>query len=89
MTTVGSGKYTYELVESWAKLPAGETFCMVSAVATDSQHRVYGFQRKDPPIIIFNRDGSSSSAARAACPDSVAPIRQRVQIFCSVSSRFS
>ena len=58
MTTVGSGKYTYELVESWAKLPAGDTFGMVSAVATDSQHRVYGFQRKDPPIIIFNRDGS-------------------------------
>ena len=58
MTTVGSGKYTYELIESWAKLPVGEVFGMVSAVATDSQDRVYAFQRKDPPVVIFNRDGS-------------------------------
>ena len=58
MTTVGGGRYTYELIESWAKLPEGETFGMVSAVATDSKDRVYAFQRKDPPIVIFNRDGS-------------------------------
>ena len=58
MTTVGSGKYTYELIESWAKLPVGEVFGMVSAVATHSQDRVYAFQRKDPPVVIFNRDGS-------------------------------
>lgn len=58
MATVGSGSYTYELVESWAQLPAGETFGMVSAVATDSQGRVYAFQRKEPPIVIFNPDGS-------------------------------
>ena len=58
MTIVGSGKYTYELIESWAKLPEGETFGMVSAVATDTKDRVYAFQRKDPPIVIFNRDGS-------------------------------
>jgi DNA-binding beta-propeller fold protein YncE len=30
---------------------------MVSAVATDSQDRVYAFQRKDPPIVVFDRDG--------------------------------
>ena len=58
MATVGSGSYTYELVESWAQLPAGETFGMVSAVATDSQGRVYAFQRKEPPIVIFDPDGS-------------------------------
>jgi DNA-binding beta-propeller fold protein YncE len=57
MTTVGAGKYTYELIESWAKLPPGETFGMVSAVATDSQDRVYAFQRKEPPVVIFDRDG--------------------------------
>jgi len=51
MTTVGTGKYTYTVVQDWAKLPPGETFAMVSAVATDSHDRVYGFQRKDPPII--------------------------------------
>jgi hypothetical protein len=58
MTTVGSGKYTYELIESWAKLPPGETFGMVSAVATDSQDRVYAFQRHEPPVVIFDRQGN-------------------------------
>ncbi len=58
MTTVGTGKYTYSVVENWAKLPPGETFAMVSAIATDSQDRVYAFQRKDPPVLIFDRDGN-------------------------------
>ena len=46
MTTLGSGHYTYTLEENWAILPAGETFAMVSAIATGSQDRVYAFQRK-------------------------------------------
>src|SRR5206468_12748985 len=58
MATVGSGSYRYEVVESWAKLPAGWTFGPVSAVATDSQDRVYAFQRKDPPILVFDREGN-------------------------------
>ena len=51
MPTVGTGKYTYTFIQDWAKLPPGETFAMVSAVATDSHDRVYGFQRTDPLII--------------------------------------
>jgi len=43
-------------------LPPGETFAMVSAMATDSQDRVYAFQRKDPPIAIFDRDGKFLSS---------------------------
>jgi len=58
MTTVGSGRYTYEMREDWASLPTGWTFGGVSAVATDSRNRVYAFQRKDPPIVVFDRDGS-------------------------------
>ena len=58
MTTVGTGKYTYGLVENWAKLPAGETFGNVSALATDSHDQVYVFQRKDPPVLVFDRDGA-------------------------------
>ena len=58
MTIVGSGSYTYELVENWAKLPDGWTFGGVSAVATDSQDRVYAFQRKDPPVVIFDKHGA-------------------------------
>lgn len=62
MATVGTGKYTYALTQDWATLPPGETFAMVSAVATDSQDRVYAFQRKDPPIVIFDRDGNYLSS---------------------------
>ena len=62
MTTVGTGKYTYNRVEDWAKLPPGETFAMVSAVATDSQDRVYAFQRKEPPVVVFDRDGNFLSS---------------------------
>ena len=62
MTIVGSGNYRYELNETWAKLPSGWTFGQVSAVATDSQDRVYAFQRKDPPIIVFDHDGNYLSS---------------------------
>jgi DNA-binding beta-propeller fold protein YncE len=57
-TIVGSGKYTYELVERFGTLPSGWTFGPVSAVATDSKDRVYVFQRKDPPVVIFDRMGN-------------------------------
>ena len=62
MTTLGSGKYTYTAILDWAKLAPGETFETVSAVATDSQDRVYAFQRKDPPVMVFDRDGNLLSS---------------------------
>ena len=62
MATVGTGKYTYEVIQDWAKLPPGETFGQVSAVATDLQDRVYAIQRKDPPVVIFDRDGKFLSS---------------------------
>ncbi|MCI0862985.1 MAG: 6-bladed beta-propeller, partial [Chloroflexi bacterium] len=55
---VGTGKYTYDVIENWGKLPTGDTFGMVSAIATDSKDRVFAFQRKDPPVLIFDRDGN-------------------------------
>ena len=58
MATVGTGTHRYDLVENWAKLPSGQTFGNVSAVATDSRDRVYVFQRKDPPMLVFERDGT-------------------------------
>jgi DNA-binding beta-propeller fold protein YncE len=58
MSTVGSGPYSYTLVQDWATLPPGETFAMVSAVATDAQDRVYALQRKDPPVLVFDREGT-------------------------------
>ena len=62
MTTVGSGKYSYRLEQDWAKLPPDQEFGGMSAVATDSQDRVYAFQRKDPPVLVFDRDGAFLSS---------------------------
>jgi DNA-binding beta-propeller fold protein YncE len=62
MTTVGAGRYRYEVVEHWGTLPTGWTFGSVSAVATDSRDRVYAFQRKDPPVVVFDRDGTFLTA---------------------------
>ena len=58
MTQVGTGKYTYELIQDYPKLPAGQSFGIVSTVATDSQDRLYVFQRTDPPVVVFDRDGN-------------------------------
>ena len=56
-TTVGSDAYTFEVDEGWAKLPDGLEAPM-AAVAVDSQDRVYGFNRGERGIIVFDRDGN-------------------------------
>ena len=58
MTTVGQGQFTYEVIEGWGNLPAGMTFGPVSSVAVDSQDRVFAFQRKDPAVVILDKDGN-------------------------------
>ena len=47
----------YQLVAGWPKLPDDLTFGPVSAVATDSEDRVYILQRARRPILVFDRDG--------------------------------
>ena len=39
--TVGTGKYTYEVVQGWGQLPQGWRFGWIPAVAVDSQDRVW------------------------------------------------
>ena len=58
MNTIKTDKYDYELVQSWGILPDGMTFGTVSSVASDSQNRVYVYQRKDPPIVVLDSDGN-------------------------------
>ncbi len=41
----GSGKYTYTLVEDWAKLPEGESLVDVVGLSIDEDDRVYVFGR--------------------------------------------
>ena len=57
MAQTGAGEYRYELIRDFLKLPDGETFGLVSRVAADAQDRIYVFQRKDPPVVVFDRDG--------------------------------
>ncbi|HZT87271.1 MAG TPA: 6-bladed beta-propeller [Stellaceae bacterium] len=56
MTKV-AGNYTYEVIRDFFKLPAGQSFGLVSRVAADAQDRIYVFQRKDPPVVVFEADG--------------------------------
>ena len=47
----------YEVLEGWEKLPEGWSFVEVAGVATDSQDRVYAFNRGEHPMIVFDADG--------------------------------
>src|SRR5213594_913891 len=59
---VGSGKYTYEVNEDWARLPDGWAM-PAAAVTVDSQDRVYCFNRTpDHPIVVFDREGNYLSS---------------------------
>jgi sugar lactone lactonase YvrE len=55
---VGEGAYRYEVVEGWEQLPNGWFHGDVAGVATDSQDRVYVFNRSEHPVIIYDRDGT-------------------------------
>lgn len=57
MAQIGTGEYTYEVIRDFFKLPPGQSFGMISRVGTDAQDRVYVFQRKDPPVVVFDREG--------------------------------
>ena len=54
---LGSGKFTYRVVQDWAKLPAGWSLGDVAAVAVDREDRVYAFTRTEHPVIVFDRNG--------------------------------
>ncbi|WP_089936366.1 peptidyl-alpha-hydroxyglycine alpha-amidating lyase family protein [Candidatus Entotheonella palauensis] len=58
MVTLGTGAYTYEVTENWAKLPDGWSFKEVAAVAVDAHDNVYAFNRGEHPMMIFDRDGN-------------------------------
>jgi sugar lactone lactonase YvrE len=61
-SVVGSGAYTYEVQEDWAKIPAGWEM-PAAAVTVDAQDRVYCFNRTDDhPIMVFDRDGTFLSS---------------------------
>lgn len=55
--TYGQGKYQYELVDGWAKLPQGDSFFDVGGVCIGAQDRVYVLSRSAAPITLFDRGG--------------------------------
>lgn len=54
---VGSGEFRYEVAEGWEQLPKGWRHGDVTNVVTDSQDRVYVFNRSEHPVIVYDRDG--------------------------------
>ena len=57
--TLGAGAYRYEVVDHWAKLPAGREFnADVAAVGVDRNDRVYAFNRGKHPMVVLERDGT-------------------------------
>src|SRR4030095_7617077 len=55
---VGMGDFVYDVFRPWGLLPAGWTFGTMSHVAVDSKDRVYFYQRKDPPVLVFDGAGN-------------------------------
>ncbi len=55
--TVGDRAVQFELVPGWEQLPDGWSHGDVAGVATDSQDRVYVFNRGDHPVIVYDREG--------------------------------
>jgi DNA-binding beta-propeller fold protein YncE len=54
---VGEGELTFELVPDWEQLPDGWSHGDVAGVATDSQDRVFVFNRGEHPVIVYEPDG--------------------------------
>ncbi len=55
---VGTGNYTYEVIEDWARVPDHITL-LAASVTVDSNDRVYCFNRsKEHPVVVFDRDGA-------------------------------
>lgn len=58
MVVLGSATYSYDVVEGWAKLPAGWSFKEVGGVGVDTHDNVYVFNRGEHPMLVFDRDGN-------------------------------
>jgi hypothetical protein len=58
LVVLGVAGFVYDVHRPWGVLPPGWTLGLVSHVAVDSRDRVYFYQRKDPPMLVFDRDGN-------------------------------
>ena len=57
MTTVGSGKWTFQPVTNWPHVPTDVDMKEAVGVAVDSRDRVFVFSRSNRPLMVFTADG--------------------------------
>jgi DNA-binding beta-propeller fold protein YncE len=62
MCRVGYGSHLYEPVLDWYRLPADVPLTEAIGVAVDSRDNVYVFNRGEPSVIIFDRNGEFLNA---------------------------
>jgi sugar lactone lactonase YvrE len=55
---LGSGEFTFEVNENWAKVPEEIALGDVAAVGVDRQNRVYAFNRGEHPVAVFDAEGN-------------------------------
>src|ERR1700751_3381195 len=55
---LGSGEYTFEVDENWAKVPEEITLGDCAAVGVDRHNRVYAFNRGEHPVAVFDGEGN-------------------------------
>ena len=55
---LGSGEYTFEVDENWAKVPAEITLGDCAAVGVDRHNRAYAFNRGEHPVALFDAEGN-------------------------------
>jgi len=48
----------YEVVRNWAKIPGEWDLVEVPGLAIDSKDRIFAFTRGEPPVVVFDRNGS-------------------------------
>lgn len=55
---LGSGSFSYTVVDGWGQLPAGMSYGLGCAIVVDSQDRVYVTSRSENPCVaIFDKEG--------------------------------
>lgn len=57
MEPLGTGKYKYEPVPNWAKLPSDLLLGDVAGIAVDNRDRVYLFNRGNHPVVVLSQSG--------------------------------
>jgi hypothetical protein len=55
---LGTGAWSFEVNENWAKIPDEIVLGDCAAVGVDSHDNVYAFNRGDHPVAVFDKDGN-------------------------------